>query len=65
MEIPERPAETLERLEYAAAMLSSLSMVVAGAGSPLLMYFLALATAQARDEASLAADCAPRKKAVA
>ncbi len=54
MEISTKFAEKWDRLDYLAAMLRSLANMGIGASSPLLMYFLDLAAAQARHEASLA-----------
>ncbi|MGO4872427.1 MAG: hypothetical protein ACLPGW_17785 [Roseiarcus sp.] len=44
--------EREDRLNYAVMMLTTLRNMLAGAGSPLLMYFLDLASAQARHECS-------------
>lgn len=43
-----------DRLDYVQAMLKSLTKLVTDAGSPYLLYFLDMATEQARYEAQIA-----------
>jgi hypothetical protein len=50
MEFSRRFEETRDQLDYVADMLAMLGVMISGVGSPLLVYFIRLAEAQARDE---------------